>query len=279
MKRIPTVGYQGVPGAFSEVAALEFFGAARPKPFDTFREIFEAVKARRIDCGIVPIENTLAGSILENYDHLLHFRLHAVGEHVLRIVHNLITLPGVKAAGIRTIHSHPVALAQCKRFLRRHSAWKVVPAFDTAGSVRDMLRAGARDRAAIASARAAAVYRCRILAKGIEDHHHNYTRFLIVTRTPNRGPADKASLVIEAKHRPGSLHRILGAFASRRINLTKLESRPIPGKPWEYFFYIDIAADPDAPAARAALAEVRRHTDLFRLVGRYRKSPLSDLRS
>jgi prephenate dehydratase len=218
---------------------------------------------------MVPIENTLAGSVYENYDLLAAHTLHVVGETQLRIRHCLIARPGMLLSDIRRVASHPVALAQCRRFFTTHPQVVAVPAYDTAGSVRDIMAGGTTADAAIASALAAGLYGAVVLAEGLEDNAENYTRFLVVAREPAPiAQATKTSLLFSLANAPGTLHRALGVFAGRGLNLTKIESRPWPGRPWEYLFYLDVLSP--APAdLQAALEELRAFAPVLRVLGSY----------
>jgi prephenate dehydratase len=239
-----------------------------PRP--AFEDLFTAVMAGQADRALVPIENSLAGSIHENYDRLRARPLHIVAETQLRIRHCLIGRPGSSLASIRRVASHPVALAQCRDFFAKHPHIEPVPAYDTAGSVMDLLRSdGAATQAAIASRLAAELYGGKILLEDLEDDPQNYTRFLILAREPLAGvPASKTSLVFTLRNEPGALHRALGAFASRGVDLAKLESRPLRGRPWEYAFYLDVLGDP-AGVVGEALAELRLLSGEFRVLGSY----------
>lgn len=241
----PTAAIQGVPGSFSHEAACRAFGkTVELVSCDTFDDLFAAVVGGRAERGVVPVENSIAGSVAENYDRLARHPLHVVGETMVRVRLCLIAPAGASLRSIRTARSHPVALAQCRRFFRAHPHLHARPAADTAGAVRALMRRGARTQAAVASAFAARLYGARVLRAGIEDHTANYTRFLMVAReqTATVGPA-KTSLMFRLDHVTGALHRALGVFAGRGLSLTKIESRPIVGRPWEYTFYVDILSD------------------------------------
>ena len=229
------VAIQGEAGSFSHAAALETHGdVIRLVPCATFVELFRAVEGGEATSGVVPIENTLAGSVHENYDLLSAHALHVAGETELRIKHCLIAPPRTTLREVRRVASHPVALAQCRRFFSRHPDLVAVPAYDTAGSVRDLMAGKVEADAAIASSLAADLYGAAVLEEGLEDHVENYTRFLIVTREPattERSETTKTSLLFALGNRPKTLHRALGVFAARGLNLTKIESRPIPGHP------------------------------------------------
>jgi prephenate dehydratase len=265
-----SVAIQGERGSFSHAAALAALGDdARILPSPSFDALFASVVAGNADRGLLPIENSLAGSIHENYDRLEGSTLHIVGETQLRIHQCLIARPGASLASIRRVASHPVALAQCRRFFAERPQIEPMPAYDTAGSVQDLLRDGAATHAAIASALAARLYGGQVLLEGIEDDPQNFTRFLVLAREP--GPiaeATKSSVVFTLKNAPGVLHRALGAFATRGVDLSKIESRPLRGRPWEYAFYLDVLGDP-AGAAGEALDELARMADRFRILGSY----------
>ena len=263
----PTAAIQGAPGSFSHEAACRAFGkTVELVSCDTFDDLFAAVVGGRAEHGVVPVENTIAGSVAENYDRLSQHPLHVVGETLVRVRLCLIVQAGVSLRCIRIARSHPVALAQCRRFFRAHPHLRATPAADTAGAVRALMRRGARTRAAVASAFAARLYGARVLRAGIEDHPTNYTRFLIVAREPVAvdGPA-KTSLMFRLDHVPGALHRALGVLAGRGLSLTKIESRPIVGRPWEYTFYLDVlSAQPgQLPQAIAELTSVARDVRVF----------------
>jgi prephenate dehydratase len=272
------VAYQGERGAFSESAARRVLGRAiMPVPKNTFEEMFESVAAGEADCCVAPIENSLAGSIHRNYDLLLESRLTIAGETHLRIVHNLIAPPDVALEDIRRVYSHPVALAQCGRFLRTHSAFEATPVHDTAGAVRLVMEHGRSDEAAIASTDAAEIYGGRILASSVEDHAQNFTRFLlladderaqsITARSAER--KWKTSIVFRVANRPGALFRALGAFAMFDVDLSKIESRPVEGRPWEYAFYADLAGRREDANVARALDALGGMAEMLRVFGSY----------
>jgi len=269
------VAIQGEAGSFSHAAALQALGPAiRLVPCPSFEELFRAVERGDAARGTVPIENSLAGSVHENYDLLGAHALHVVAETQVRVRHCLIARPGTERAAIRRVASHPVALAQCRRFFAEHPEVMPVPAYDTAGSVRDLMAGRVAADAAIASSLAAQLYGATVLQEGLEDHAENYTRFLVVARDPAPPElARKTSLVFTLPNVPGSLHRALGVFATRGLDLTKIESRPLPGRPWEYAFYLDVAGDPRGAVAEA-LAELRGLARDLRILGSY---PGSDI--
>src|ERR1041384_516689 len=263
---LETVAIQGEAGSFSHAAAIETHGRdLRLVPCPTFVELFRAVEAGDASRGVVPIENTRAGSVHENYDLLSAHALHVVGETELRIRHCLIAPPRVTLPEVRRVASHPVALAQCRRFFVTHPEVEAVPAYDTAGSVRDVMAGKVEADAAIASKLAAELYGADVIAEGLEDHAENYTRFLVVAREPSEG--NKTSLILSLGNTPGTLYRALGVFAGRGLNLTKIESRPVAGRPWEYRFYLDVV---DAgQGLDAALEELRAFTFGIRVLGTY----------
>jgi len=268
------VAIQGEAGSFSHAAAIETHGPAlQLVPCATFVDLFRAVETGDASRGVVPIENTLAGSVHENYDLLSAHPLHVVAETELRIRHCLIAPPRTTLPQIRRVVSHPVALAQCRRFFQTHPDVEAVPAYDTAGSVRDLMAGKVVADAAIASKLAAELYGADVIAEGLEDHAENYTRFLVVAREPRGGggasepEANKTSLMVSLGNTPGTLYRALGVFAGRGLNLTKIESRPIPGRPWEYLFYLDVVDT--GQGIDAALAELRAFTFAIRVLGTY----------
>jgi len=267
----PRVAFQGERGSFSEEAAYKLLGPRiRVLPCETFAAIFESVASGKTRFCLAPIENTLAGSVYENYDLLLQHDLHIVGEVNLRIVHNLIALPGTTLEKVRQVYSHPVALAQCSRFLAAHPEIEKVPFYDTAGAVKMLTEKRLPNVAAIASRIAASVYRARILKTHLEDHAENYTRFLLLSRSAKVSPrASKVSIVFSTKNVPGSLFRCLSVFALRDINLTKIESRPLRGRPWEYFFYLDFVGHIRDERSQRALAHLAEITDFCRVLGCY----------
>jgi prephenate dehydratase len=274
--------YQGAAGAFSEDAALAVVGDAEGAAThllgcEKFESVFDAVERGRARFGIVPAENTLAGSIHASYDLLRERDTTIVGEVVRHIQHALIALPGTTLGDVKRVMSHPVALAQCEGLFRRNPHFQAVPVFDTAGAVESLMRSGSRTDAAIASRRAAAVYGGEVLAEGIQDHPENFTRFVVIARPdaaeqpPAReeGRGYKTSLVFTVANRPGALYECLRPFAERGIDLHKLESRPLRGTVFEYAFYIDLAGSThDVPVAEAIEA-LRAGTRSVRVLGSY----------
>ena len=273
MKVLPSsrIAFQGERGAFSEEAAVKLLGEdIRLVPRPTFEALYSSLQDGLADYILAPIENSLAGSVHRSYDLLISSGLHIQAEVVIPIVHNLIGLPGAAFERITQVSSHPVALAQCERFFASHPSIKRVTADDTAGSVQEVLRAGDPTKAAIASRRAAAVYGGVILREHLEDHPENYTRFLLLAPSAEvPEDADKLSLVLHLAHKPGSLCRVLDAFARRNLNLLKIESRPIPGTPWSYSFYLDLQASLKDANTRAAIEELTNYTDSVKILGCY----------
>lgn len=263
------VAFQGEAGAYSEQAVLGHFGSVEIFPCESFEAVFDAVNAGKCASAMIPIENSLAGSIHENYDLLLRNALQIVGETSLRVRHCLIAAPGVEMGELRKAISHPQALGQCAGYLRSHG-FQAEQAYDTAGSVKLLRESGARDTAAIASRRAAELYGMNILEEGIEDNPQNYTRFLAIQREPEpfQGEA-KTSIVFTLKNTPGALFKAMSAFALRDIDLTKIESRPLQGSPWEYLFYIDLIGAAQEVPVRRALEHLGEYAVMLRVLGSY----------
>ena len=269
------VAYQGDRGAYSEMALLRFFHDMEfvSVPSRQFRDVFEAILQGSARYGIVPLENSLAGSVHQNYDLLLQYPdLKIIGEIKLRVEHSLIGLPGSDLSTIRRVYSHPQALAQCDEFLRRHEEWELVPFYDTAGSVAHIASEGDPANAAIANTRAADVYGVQTLKEGIETNPRNYTRFVVLSREEEEVEADAnlASLVFSTPDRPGALFQAMEIMAKASLNLKKLESRPIPGKPWEYMFYVDLEMPGVGTSFSAVLDELRDVAGDLRVLGIYR---------
>jgi prephenate dehydratase len=266
------IAFQGERGAFSEEAAIELLSdQIQLVPRPTFERLFEAIDEGAADYILAPIENSLAGSVHRSYDLLVESQdLHIIGEVIIPIVHNLIGVTGAKFEDVAVVESHPVALAQCELFFAAHPQLKRIAMQDTAGSVRDITAAGDKSRAAIASRRAAQTYGGAILREHLEDNRENYTRFLLLANNGGGlGAANKLSLVFELDHRPGALLRALDPFARRGINLMKIESRPVHGKPWQYRFYLDLQAAREQPEASAALEELQGEVVGLRILGSY----------
>ncbi len=264
------VAFQGEPGAFSEKAAKQYFGdRVKTSSSSSFRDVFEKVAGGAVGFGILPVENTLGGSIHQNYDLLLEFDVRIVGETKLRVVHNLIANRGTPFEKIRRIYAHPQAAAQCEKLLRQNPGWQVLQVYDTAGSVKMIKEEKLLDAAAIASAEAARHFDMEILKEGVESDPQNYTRFIVISKKGVAKGGGKISLVYAAENKPGSLYKTLEIFARRGVNLSKIESRPIPGRPFEYMFYVDLAGELRDKAVTQALKELEEHTRLLKVLGGY----------
>ncbi len=263
------IAFQGEAGAYSEQAVFGYFGSIETVPCESFDAVFDAVNSGKCESALIPIENSLAGSIHQNYDLLLRNNLHIVGEYLLRVRHCLIANPGVEKTDIKKAISHLQALGQCAGYLRNLNI-KPEAVYDTAGSVKMLKESGSLDVAAIASRRAAELYGMQILEEGIEDNPENYTRFLVIQHDsiiPN-GEA-KTSIVFTLKNEPGALFKALSVFALRDLDLTKIESRPLAGSPWEYLFYIDFIGAMHEKTVRKALDHLNEYAKMLRVLGSY----------
>lgn len=270
------IAFQGEPGAYSEATVLEHFGADTPTlPCPSFDAVFAAVETGQAASGLIAIENSLAGSIHHNYDLLLQHGLWITGEHYLRVRHCLIANPGVRMEDLRRVISHPQALAQCDGYLRARGLPPEV-FYDTAGSVKHLKETGLTDTAGIASRRAADVYGMQVLEEGIEDNPANFTRFLVIARDPvsidpETGPRTdyKTTIVFTLANQPGALFKALSVFALRDLDLTKIESRPLVGRPWEYLFYVDFTGSAADLSASRALSHLGEYAATLRVLGSY----------
>jgi prephenate dehydratase len=268
------VAIQGEAGSFSHEAALKLVAGAEIAPCALSAEVFAALDSRAADAAAIPIENSLAGSVLEHFDLLLKHNVTVVRETLLRIRHNLIAVPGASLDEIDRVFSHAVALAQCRRFLADHPRMKAVAFYDTAGSVKQLVALRDKHAAAIASEQAAACYGAEVLKADIEDDPENYTRFFLVRRAGEAEPGsepNKMSVAFSLENRPGSLVAALSALSAMGTNLTKIESRPVQGKPWEYIFYVDCQIGSSEEGARA-LDALRAHCGMVKELGRYREA-------
>ena len=264
------VAIQGERGSFSHEAASRMVPGCSVVPCATSAEVFERVRSGDTSIAVVPIENSLAGPVAEHYDLLLTHDLSIRREFQLRIAHNLIAGPGVGFKDVRRVLSHPVALAQCRDFFRRHPTICATPFYDTAGAVRHVVREKLPDAAAIAGRKAAAEYGGKILRTGLEDHKHNYTRFFLLAKTRRvSADANKTTVAFALKNGPGALFRALSVFALRDIDLSRIESRPIRGRPWEYVFYLDFRRGRDE-AASNALRHLAEIAEFVKVLGIYR---------
>jgi len=272
------VAFQGEQGAFSEAAAIQLFGdSVTTIPRPTFDSAFAAIADGAADVLLAPVENTLAGSVVRVYDLLLESDLTMVSETILHIEHQLIGCPGATLADLRSVSSHPVALAQCEKFFLAHSNLRRVPTEDTAGSVREVISRGDKSFAGIAARRAASIYGGTILAENIHDNPENFTRFVLLVPSAQAAQlaspeANKMSIALRLAHKPGALLAALEPFSRHGVNLQKIESRPIHGRPFEYQFYLDVETGSSA-ALNAALAEVRSSTTFLRVLGLYPSAP------
>jgi prephenate dehydratase len=264
------VAFQGERGAFSEDAATKLFGKSIDfVPCKRLKDVFEHVSQDKAAFGVIPLENSQAGSINDTYDLLLAYPLNIFAEVILKVSHCLMALPGERLTDITAIYSHPQAIAQCEEFLSKLNV-EVMPTYDTAGSAKMIKEKRLKNCAAIASKRAADIYGLEVIAAEIETSVDNYTKFVAISKQiPESARRNKTSLVFAAEHKPGSLYRILGIFATRNINLTKLESRPGRAKPWEYVFYADFEGHIDGDVCREALRELERETTFIKILGSY----------
>ena len=261
--------YQGEPGAYSEEAGFGYFDDPEMIPQRSFDDVFSAVTTGTCQSGLIPIENSLAGSIHQNYDLLMRHKLHIVGEYLLRVQHCLIGFPGCDLSEIDHVISHPQALGQCAGYLREKGIQSEA-VYDTAGSVKMLKASGKKGTAAIASKIAADIYGMKILEENIEDNPENYTRFLEIAQYPVKPKGEaKTSIVFTLKNVPGSLFKAMSAFALRDIDLTKIESRPLQGKAWEYLFYIDFIGAIGVEPAGKALAHLEEYALMMRVLGSY----------
>jgi len=268
------VAFQGEPGAYSEQAIFDFYGQVETLPCECFDDVFENVEGKYCDFGLIPIENSLAGSIHQNYDLLLRNNLFIVGEYFLRVRHCLIANPGVIKRQIQKVISHPQALGQCANYLK-HMGVRTEPEYDTAGSVKLLKSSGDLTTAAIASRRAAEIYKMQIVQEGIEDNSENYTRFLAIsTQAIEPKSIAKTSIVFTLKNQPGALFKALSVFALRDIDLTKIESRPLVGTPWNYLFYIDFLGALSTDSVEKALSHLAEYALMMRVLGSYTRADI-----
>lgn len=271
------IAIQGELGSNSHMATLAMLGNANGLEIiacNVSAEVLAKVVSGEVDGAVLPIENSLHGSVAEHYDLLLELPVRIERESLLRIRHNVIAMPGVKLAEVKRVMSHPVALSQCRRFLVAHPEFQVVPFYDTAGSVKHLMADGLRDAAGVAPELAATEYGAEVLVAGVEDHAENYTRFHLILREDAKdagvdGSVNKISVAFAVEHRPGTLVAALELLAAAGVNLTKIESRPVPGSPWEYVFYVDVRFE-DVGKADAAMSALKEHCRMVKVLGRYR---------
>jgi len=264
------VAFQGVAGAYSEQATRQFFGPeVESVPCRTLADVFFATENEQADYGMLPVENAIAGSVTQSYELLMEHDLRIHAEVILRVRHMLLALPGTRIADLKRVRSHPQALAQCRRYLARHDL-ESEPAFDTAGSARDLAESKQTDTAVIASELAAESCNLEILDRAIEDYPFNYTRFFILAlSSPPRAQRSKTSLLFTTPHQPGVLYECLGEFARRHVNLAKIESRPRLNQPWQYIFYLDFEGHCQDPECEAAIMGLLRRSSYVKLLGSY----------
>lgn len=269
--KLKKVAFQGERGAFSEVAARQLVGNdIIPVHCETFESVFEVVEKRRADFGVVPIENSLIGSIHKNYDLLLEHSLKVIGETQARVEHALIACPGVTLSKVNEVYSHPAALDQCRNFFRKYPRLKPVTYYDTAGAVKMLAENPLDHVAAIASPHAAETYKMKVLKKSIEDEKSNYTRFLMLGRNqPSFKGRAKTSIVFSMKNQPGVLFKALSVFALRDIDLTRIESRPVRKRAWQYHFYVDFEGSVKEQHVKNALDHLSEITHFIRILGSY----------
>jgi prephenate dehydratase len=273
---VAKVAIQGELGSNSHMAALAMrtagAGIFTIVPCGLSAEVIESLASGKVDSAVLPIENSLHGSVAEHYDLLLEHEVRITAESLLKIRHNVIVAPGVRLSEVRKVMSHPVALSQCRKWLRAHPSIEVAPFYDTAGSVKELMAKGLRDVAGIAPELAATQYGAEVLVGGVEDHAENYTRFYRLERAGEVAAdtgADKMSVAFSVSHEPGTLIAALEEFRRAGMNLTRIESRPVPGRPWEYVFYVDVRFDGVAQAD-GVLGELAKHCEMVRELGRYR---------
>jgi len=271
------VAFQGELGAYSESALYSFFGSsAQPVPCRRFTDVFRSLETKETDFGVVPIENSIEGSVNQVYDLFLKYDHKVCGEIALRIAHCLIANPGTDIESLKVIYSHPQALAQCRAFLEGLDR-EMISTYDTAGSVKMIKEKELTDAGAIAGERAAEIYGMNVLAENISDNPYNYTRFFVLSGndTPPSGK-DKTSVIFSTRHLPGALHQVLGEFAKRDINLTKIESRPTKRRPWEYNFYLDFEGHRTEKNCAEALEALRSNAVFVKVLGSYPRAPEID---
>ncbi len=265
------VGYQGIPGSFSEEAATLIYGNDVAKNhYDTFEALFQAIADGEIDEGVLPMENSSTGAIAQVYDLLLQYGFYITGERTLRIQQNLLALPGSRIEEIKAVYSHPQGFAQSSLFLQKYPQWHQIPYYNTATAAKHIHDLGSREKAAIAGSRAASLYDLEIIAENIQNNQDNYTRFIIIKKTSSPCEnADKASIVLSLEDEAGHLNQLLQVFAENGINLVKIESRPMKNRPWKYFLYLDFEGEFFSANAQKALEEIKNKAGFFQLLGAY----------
>lgn len=267
-----TVGFQGLPGSYSEQALREYFGEKVPtSSYPAFEDVFSALEEGEIDYGVLPLENSSTGGIAEVYDLLCHYGFYIVGEKGIKVDHNLLALPGARLEDIREVYSHPQGLQQCSEFLRTNPDWNLISCSNTAVSAKSVGESGSITKAAIAGKRAAGLYGLQILRSGINNDSYNHTRFIVIGREPEfTADCDKISIAVAISHEPGSLFSILSHFARNSLNMLKIESRPIMKKPWEYLFYIDFEGCLEDDNVKQAVDGIKEESTYFQMLGNYK---------
>lgn len=274
-KPFPIVGYQGVPGAFGEEATLTYFQSnfERSIAHEEFEDVFEALNQKVIDYGVVPIENSSAGEVLDTYDLIKKHNLYIVGEQVISVSHNLLGIPGTKIDELTEVYSHPQALSQSKDFLKQHKNIKEKAYVNTATACQFVAELGDSTKAAIGSLRAAELYGLEILQKNIHFNQNNFTRFIILARKMDiTEKCDKISIVFTTAHTSGSLYNILGHFAYNGLNLLKIQSRPLLEKEWEYYFFADLEGNLQEANVLIALSKIKEQSKYFKILGNYKQA-------
>ncbi len=265
------VAFQGEPGAYGEMATMSHFPKAELFPMPSFQSVFRSLDVGKVDFGVIPIENSIEGSVNENYDLLLETKTVVCGEIYQRVRHCLIINPSADESKVSSVYSHPQALAQCRVFLEKKKL-EPIPTYDTAGAVKMIKKRRLKRAAAIASKRAAHLYGMKILVEGIEDKRNNYTRFLVLSKVQSKPTGhDGTSIIFSVRHIPGALFVILKEFARRRINLTKIESRPTKEVPWEYYFYVDFEGHCSDKQTRDLIDAVKKKTIFIKILGSYER--------
>jgi len=264
------ISFQGERGAYSEDAAISFFGECETVPLSTFYDVIESTESDKTQYSVIPVENSLEGSVGESYDLLLSTNLSVVGEIYYRVKHCLIGFDKIES--IDTVYSHPQALGQCRKFIQKYKL-KTVPSYDTAGSVKMIKEINKKNISCIASRRASEIYGVPIIAEGIEDNMNNYTRFLVLSKSKAQD-GNKTSIIFSIKHEAGALFGILNEFNEYKINLTKIESRPKKNTPWEYNFYVDFDGNENDPKIVELLKKINRQCIFLKILGSYRKAKL-----
>jgi len=266
------VGFQGVLASFSHEALIDYFGhEAEALNFDTFKDVFQGLKDGKINYGVLPIENSSTGGILEVYDLLRDYGFYIVGEKCIKVNHNLLGVKGASLNDIKEVYSHSQAFMQSSRFLDKHKNWRLIPYLNTARSAKYVSEENDKSRASIASKKAAELYGLEILSENINYNTNNYTRFIIISRNEECNKNEnKISILITLPHEPGSLYKVLKYFEENNLNMTKIESRPMVDRSWQYFFYIDFYGNILEQNTQEALRGIENESVYFKLLGKYK---------